>query len=316
MRNLFIVLLLALCFPLFAQQTPESAIYIPYVDGSGSGVEDNSYFTHLLEMETEARNYRVAHNPGEANYSLIGRINPYGTGDFVFQLELVNNNDDSIIVQQEIIYHYYTEVYSLFSILMLTMFSNIPERPREESSPIMFVAQRPPDHWLILGAYGFWTPRIYSANGTSVSFLNFGAGLSAEGCFLNFLSLEAGLEITGDWLLVAGKSNDQYRDVVLETPVFVKYVYNPSGTYFIGPLAGIKTTVSLRRVTRPSAVSWLAGIQYGVRIGPGFVFVEARYSADMGDSRVNTGFSDQEYRRYMLNLGVGYKYGFFPKERK
>ncbi|MCL1921507.1 MAG: porin family protein [Kiritimatiellaeota bacterium] len=316
MRKLFIVLLLALCFPLFAQQTPESAIYIPYVDGSGSGVEDNSYFTHLLEMETEARNYRAVRNPAEANYSLVGRINPYGTGDFVFQLELVNNKNDSIIVQQEIIYHYYTEVHSLFPILMLTMFSNIPERPREEPSPMLFVAQRPQDHWLVLGAYGFWSPRIYSANGTSVSFLNFGAGLSAEGHFLDFLSLEAGVEITNDWLLIAGRSNDEYHDFILETPVFIKYVYNPSGNYFIGPFAGIKTTVSLRGATKPSLFSWLAGLQYGVRIGPGFVFVEARYSADLGNSRAKIGFSDQEYKRYMLNLGVGYKYGFFPRERK
>ena len=314
MRKLCIILLLVLCFPLFAQQTPESAIYIPYVEGSGSGVEDNSYFLHLLETETLARNYRAVQNREEANYSLIGRINPHGNGDFIFQLELVNNNDDSIIVRQDVIYHYYTEAYSLFSILMLTMFSNIPERPRED--PMLFFIQRPQDHWLILGAYGFWTPRIYSDNDTSVCFLNFGAGLSAEWYFLNFLSFETGVEFTSDWLLIAGKSNDEYHDFILETPIFLKYVYNPSGTFFIGPLAGIKTTVSLRKITRPSAVSWLAGLQYGVRIGPGFVFVEARYSADTGNSRVNAGFSDQKYRRHMLNIGVGYKYGFFPKERK
>ena len=331
MRKLFVVLLLALCFPLFAQQNPDSAIYIPYVEGSGSGVEDNSYFTHLLEVETAARNYRAVKNPAAANYSLIGRISPYRNENFVFQLELVKNNDGSIIVQQEIIYRYFNEVHSLFPVLMLTMFSNIPERPREDPAQAPFiqvvtlpppppapavVPPRPPDHWLVLGAYGFLAPRIYTNDGTSVYFLNFGAGLTAEARFLSFLSLEAGAEITSDWILFSGESTDDFRDYVLEIPVFLKYIYNPSGSFFVGPYGGGKTTISLMGATRPPAFSWLAGFQYGTRVGPGFVFLDARYSADLGNSSVNNGFTDLEYMRYMIHIGVGYKYGFFPKERK
>ena len=313
MRKLCIVLLLALCSPLFAQQNPESTIYIPDVEGIGSGVEDNSYFTHLLERETMARNYRPVKKPGEANYSLVGTIGPHGNGNFVFQLSLVNNSDGNAIVQQQIIYRYFNEVHSLFPVLMLTMFSNLPERSRDESGVGMEIHQ---DYWLFLGAYGFWAPRIYTDNGTSVYFLNFGAGLSAEGHFLSFLSLEAGVEITSDWILIAGGTSDDYRDIVLEIPFFVKYVFSPTGSSFIGPFAGAKTTIPLRGVTSPPAISWLAGFQYGTRVGPGFVFVEARYSADTGYSSVNNGFTEQEYMRYMFNIGVGYKFGFFPKERK
>ena len=315
MRKICIVLLLALCFPLFAQQYSKSAIYIPYVEGSGSGVEDNSYFARLLEVEAVSRNYKIARDPQEAYYSLVGRINPHSNGNFVFQLDLVNNVTGSLIVQQEIIYRLFNEVHSLFPVLMLTMFSNIPEQPREEQKPVGTGRQQ--DYWLVLGAYGFWAPRIYNNNDdTSINFLNLGAGLSAEGRILDFLSLEAGLEFTGDWILIVGHSKDEFRDFVMEIPFFIKYIHYPSDTSFIGPFAGVKTTISLRGVTSPYALSWLAGLQYGTRVGPGFVFVEGRYSADFGDSSVNTGSVDQGYMRYMFNIGVGYKYGFFPKGQK
>jgi hypothetical protein len=56
--------------------------------------------------------------------------------------------------------------------------------------------------------------------------------------------------------------------------------------------------------------SWLAGIQYGVKAGPGALFIDARFAMDIGESAVEEPPGQyMAFQRYIIHLGLGYKYG-------
>ena len=60
-------------------------------------------------------------------------------------------------------------------------------------------------------------------------------------------------------------------------------------------------------------LGWTAGVTFGNRIGPGYVYIDLRWSADLSDT-VKKGPPETEgYRRSMLSLCVGYEAGFFRK---
>jgi len=61
----------------------------------------------------------------------------------------------------------------------------------------------------------------------------------------------------------------------------------------------------------------LAGFQYGIKLGPGVLFIDPRFSIDMGKSSLNVdpayGINELSFQRYIIHLGIGYKLGFFTK---
>jgi len=114
---------------------------------------------------------------------------------------------------------------------------------------------------------------------------------------------------------VVAKAEESYSNVLLEIPVLLKFVLKPGDIFVLQPYAGVHFNIPFGKTTVPPAVSWLAGFQYGVKAGPGVVFIDARFSMDIGESAMEADPSvkDITFQRYVLHLGVGYKLGFFTK---
>jgi hypothetical protein len=90
------------------------------------------------------------------------------------------------------------------------------------------------------------------------------------------------------------------------------------GGYVLVPLGPIKTNSS---VEDEDSFSWsvspplglLGGLNVGFPLGPGMIFADIRYAADLGEPELDGGDGIHAYRRHMGSLSIGYEFGFFKK---
>jgi len=224
--------------------------------------------------------------------------------EFIFYLALVNNRTDQSIGEQYLIYKVTDNTVSrIVSVMVENLLSLIPQNLESIASNDFR------DKWLFLDASVLWAPRLYTSKSQSISWLNFGAAVTAEFHFTNFLSLGAGVQLTQDWVVV-DKDVEEYQDLLLEIPFTIRYVIKPGNDLMIEPYTGIYANISLLNETKPSAFSWLLGCQIGIDMGPGMLVIDPRFAMDFYESSLNTSLG---YRRYLLQFGLGYKFGFFKK---
>jgi len=171
-----------------------------------------------------------------------------------------------------------------------------------------------------LGAGVFWDPRLYYGSMPEINLLNFSFGFSLEFHFfryaneklefLKYLSLGTGMEFASDWIVVSPRLNDDYRNTIMQIPLTLYGVFKPGTDLLLEPYLGILFNIPLLPETTPSLLSWQAGFQYGIKAGQGIFYWDIRYSMDFGKSGINANRpgGDREYDRYMLYLGIGYKY--------
>ncbi|MCL2179831.1 MAG: porin family protein [Treponema sp.] len=224
---------------------------------------------------------------------------PPGRSEFVFELELLDSGSNEVIGNQYIIYQGVDgSVSDFLSIMVYNMLAGIPDI--EE-----VVDWR--DKWLFLETSALWTPRLYSGVTQSINWMNFGVRLALEFHFLDFLSIDLGMQFVQDWVLT---STSGYRDLTLEVPLTLKFVFKPSDHFVISPYGGAVFNYSLMGTTEPSMFSWLAGLQFGVRAGPGMIVIDPRFAVDFFHSVIGGSIN---YDRYSIQIGVGYKFGFISR---
>jgi len=312
MRKNILVLALLFCggFSLAAQSRLDASIYITPVTGSGSKPEDNSLFYKQLVLElSEHNNFLLAKTQNASDYSLVGSLARYfsgGGGQFVFHLELRNSKTGEIKVEGDLLYAAPDDVIQQVETLVSAMLNTIPEDTGID------------DEWrnklLYLGAALTWAPRIYDLGKDTLGYSGDPYySFSFEYHFFNFLSLETGIELAVDGLKL---SNGVYRDTVIEIPLLLKYVIKPGAYFMLEPYTGLYFNISPRKTTNPYPAAWLLGFQYGVKAGPGAVFIDARFARDFGKSRVGTGAATTYYQRNLIYFGLGYKYGLLKREGK
>jgi len=332
MRKNILVLALLLCggFSLAAQSRPDASIYVTPVTGTGSRPEDNSAFYKQLVLELTGQGFNLAKTQKGADYSLIGSLTPYTgwEGQFVLHLELRDNKTGEMKVEGELLYEAPDDVKQQFPVLVTALLYTIPpETVPAAAIPVEPIpaAAIPVDtipvetgkndewrnKWLYLGLAATWTPRFYIVGGNSKYYGDPHGGFSAEFHFLNFLSFETGVELAADW---PEKIYD--IDTMIEIPFLLKFVIKPNAYFMLEPYAGAYFNISLRKTTVPSLFSWLAGFQYGVKVGPGAVFLDGRFAMDIGDTKVWAGNNPIPYKRYLFHIGLGYKYGLFQRNIK
>ena len=223
--------------------------------------------------------------------------------EFLFYLALLDNITGNIIAQQEIIYLFTdSSVDILLSVIVYNMLSSIPD-------VVEYYDWR--DKWFFVNASLLWSPRIYRGDYQSVSIGNVGIGLSAESQFFSFMALRMGVELIQDWVVVSETTGEAYRDMILEIPLALKLVFKLSENYMLEPYAGLTYNFSLQGITNPFIISWMGGLQLCVQAGPGMITIDPRISIDMEHSQIMSTL--QEYHRFVLHIGMGYKIGFFPK---
>jgi hypothetical protein len=228
---------------------------------------------------------------------------------------------DETMVELELLYETVDEIVGLFPDVVSILVFGIPEGAGEKDDLDSIVPEDTGrkdewrNKWLYLGASAVWTPRIYVGKDNSSTYLgSFGAGLSAELHFLNFMSFETGVKLASDWVATSQNAAGYYQDLLLEIPLLIKFVLKP-GTYFmIEPYVGAQLNIPFFNITRPPLISLLAGLQYGVEAGPGALFIDGRFAMDFGYSTVGDPGRNAFYHRYIIHLGLGYKFGLFQKK--
>jgi hypothetical protein len=272
-------------------------------------------------MEAGARGYAVVEAEKGSDYQLVGALSqeevppPDAVEGEVYpmlnklHLALVDNSDQHIVAEQDLYYEILEETYEILPLLVFNMVANIPlSKVRDDD------AWR--NKWVYITAGVFWSPRLYFGAARASNPVQFGAGLAVELQFLNFMSVEAGIEYSEDYVGIDESVN--FKSAVLTVPVLLKFPLKPGYHFMIEPYGGITINTSSNTETQPPLLAWCVGINYGIRAGGGAVFIDARFAADLGESYVDrkTYPGVQPYQRYIINVGVGYKYGFFLRPPK
>ena len=336
-KKILLVILFFTGFSLSAQNFREYKIFVPAVDGQGT-IGENAFFYKQLAYEVVNLGHTIVRDRRDSDFILKGAVIPYTEdmnnenavkqvvnsrgmvftvpdnravpslmpGEFIFSLELLDRYSKEILAQQKIIYMFIDQsVTDLLSITIYNMLSSLPAL--EKSADWR-------DKWLYLNTNFLWNPRIYDGTVRSINIANIGFGLSAEFHFHNFISAEIGADITQDWLVYSDVDGDVYRDLILELPLMVKFVLKPLEFYMLEAYGGVQFNFSLMSVTQPYFIAWLTGIQIGLRAGPGLIIIDPRFAKDFAPSSIEGRL--QEYSRNMIRIGVGYKFGFFPKKKR
>jgi hypothetical protein len=321
-------LLLVTAFPLAGQT---KSIYVPPVTGTGSGPEDNAYVRSLLVAEVRAQSFVLAQTRPDADFVLMGTIidremyysynfGVYADDDtdfdfggmYVLHLVLQDNRSGEIEVEQDLLYNIQADIDTFFPVVSFYIFSRITT----DKDKTLKQTETEDDLWRnkrwYFSAGAFWTPRFYVAKGQSVFWGNFGFGLSAEYRILNFLSVESGFGMAPEWVRYT-EAGIEDRDLLLEIPLSVKFVIRPSSYSMLEPYAGMHFNIPLMGNSKVPLASWRLGLQYCVKAGPGTIFLDTRFAADLGTPVVEKKIGNEtvnfEYQRYTVYTGIGYKLG-------
>ena len=309
----YIVCLLLLCpfFSLYAQSNG-AAIYVPPVTGTGSKLEDNEIFYKQLVSEVTYQQFNLEKTKNDAEFSLAGTISalpgntPSGVKQYVLRLALRDNTTNKLRANGDLVYGSPEDLKDLLPNLVYTLLHTIPESAGKDNWR---------NKWLFAGVGAFWTPRVYTTESASMHIGSFGGGIFAEYHFLDFLSVGAGFELASDLIKVAPNTDENYSNVLLEIPVLVKFVVKPGDYFLLEPYTGFHFNIPFGKATLPPVISWLIGFQYGVKAGSGVLFIDPRFSIDIGESGMDpdSPFKNISFQRYIIHFGIGYKLGFFTK---
>jgi hypothetical protein len=197
--------------------------------------------------------------------------------------------------------------------------------------------------WLYLGlrvgpSLRFYTPSgdtPYTGGDTHAVSLD--TALQANVQALPFLSIQGEMIFTWDdastWAYLQNPDGEtsrytqDYHSFSLQLPLLAKLDFYPGkfrvspflGFYYFSPLGEIENTNS--RTGEKQSWSYsvspplglLGGLNGAVKLGPGIIFADLRYAADLGESEGPGG--EGLYRRSMLSLSLGYEFGFLTKKK-
>jgi hypothetical protein len=327
------LLLFVAAFPLYAQTSADLTMFIPPVTGTGGSPGDNDFFTNILNREMKSWNFILTETPAEANFALVGTLVPASGGGTTLFLDLQDKNGMTMYGQE---LHYTTleEANTYLYAVLLFMLSGVfvfqVTDIIDQVEPVIDLTD--PDAWRnkdwYFGAGAFWNPRFYNGLTSSGHLLNFALGLSAEyhlqkhsggnRDFLKYAAVGTGLELASDWVVATFHPRDYYRNTILQIPLLLNFVIKPGNKFMHAPYAGVIFNIPFFPDTAPFPVSWATGFQFGYKTGPGIAFAEARYSMDFGKSGLNRNrpTDTRQYDRFIIQIGVGYKYGFFPRSNE
>jgi len=213
---------------------------------------------------------------------------------FFFNLELVDKAGE-VIDEQRLI-------YNVANASINDSLSNIVYALLSRLEDVEIIGK-----WLFLEASAIWSPRNYSS--TELNLQNFGCRVSMDFNFADSVGLSLGAQFVTDTVYEGGI---EYSDYMLEVPVALKFLFKPSEKYTLEPCIGLSLNYSLLNAIEPSPFMWFAGLQYGAVVGNAIVVIDQRFSMDFTPSKVG----GQEYQRFMLQVAIGFKYGFFPKSSR
>jgi hypothetical protein len=197
-------------------------------------------------------------------------------------------------------------------------------------------------HWLHLGlragpSLGIYIPGDDTAFTGGDSYgASLNAALQATVEIVPLFSVQAEAVFTWDhgslWqyeFLNNDLSSYQYtfKSLSLQFPLLAKLNFYP-GKFRVSPFLGAYAILSLGEMEtddhgRQTSYDYsyspplglLGGVSAEFPLGPGFIFADLRYSADLGSPDLQDG-DVETYTRHTATLSVGYEFGFFKKRQK
>ncbi|MDR0731221.1 MAG: hypothetical protein LBF63_06090 [Treponema sp.] len=200
-------------------------------------------------------------------------------------------------------------------------------------------------HWLYLGlrtgpSFRFYTPAgdtPYTGGDTFAPSLDL--AVQANVRLLSFLSVQGEIIFTWDnascWAYYRRTPSEttrytrDYTSFSLQIPLTVqadlypgKFKVSPFfGFYLLAPLGDMQAADSLGSGEHSYSYAYspplglLGGLNVAYKLGPGLLFGDFRYNADLGEARPDRG-EIQQYRRSMVSFTLGYQWGFVTKKGK
>ena len=287
------------------------------VTGGHQPEGDIIYFYDSTDEDNDLRPFTMAGNED---------LQP-AQGKHIFSLELINRKTKAVIDRQYILFFGTNESMSelmsiiTFNMLLILSSDGTPQgerRVQPQSVPTGgSKREKKPygalDSWLFFESNLLWSPQFDYSGGDTLdwdfdpddfNWVNIGVGLTLEFHFLRFMALEIGAQFLQD--TSGGVEN---RDLIAEFPAALKLVFKPFHLMMIEPYGGVSYSLSLLETTTPSALSYFAGLQFGFKAGSGLFVIDPRVSLDFSHTQLGA----IEAKRYMAQIGIGYKTGLFRK---
>ncbi|MDR2478725.1 MAG: hypothetical protein LBD48_05365 [Treponema sp.] len=340
MKRLFIpALILLLGLPLFAQTGQAITFFFPPVTGEGAGPDDPAAFTAMTIRELKSRGYILTENELDADFLLSGVLFPYGAvyedptgqgepeeGFYAFRVTLRDGHSSYLLSEQDMLYKDIAEVNDYISLLIFNVLAYVPILPVVTQAPKKPVERVSPaplwtndswrNKWLYAGVLANWAPRFYSNKNSASAAANFGFSFLGEVHFYEHLALETGFEYGEDQAIAPG-------DIVVKTfslgfPLLLKGVFKPGLYYMVEPYGGILINAPLSGVIKLPFAALAAGVQMGTRAGLGALILDFRFAMDLGRTELDAEYDVPalDFQRTMLKLGIGYKMGFFDRNKE
>jgi hypothetical protein len=279
----------------------------------------------------------------DAPYALTGEITSGDDGDHVrmYLWEMANNR---LLFSDELVALDKDQFQGTLPSMLEWLFSWIgdPAQAAESGGPAAGspgAGTRVDDKWLYLGlragpAFGFYA-RAEGTPFTEQAVTNFGnlnAAFQASVQLLSFLSVQTEVVFATDfapfrWLDKTDPTQISLRGNALSSyslmiPLLLKYTYRQpryygaafAGLYAAMPLGEMETKSGNFKYSLDTPAGYVLGIGTGMRAGPGFLFLDIRWSADLGQTCDNKG--DPLYKRSMVSIGIGYELGLINKKPK
>jgi hypothetical protein len=214
----------------------------------------------------------------------------------------------------------------------------------ERESPQTAVEKNGLDaQWLYLGVRTGPSLRFYTPSGAApytggdTSGLSLDAALQLNLRVLSFLSIQGEAVFTWDKAsLWAYRQSDGEIDrysidvssLSIQFPILIQLNFYP-GRFRVSPFFGPFFSVPLGNITVTNLpdgsehsyaysysppVGLLGGLNGAMQFGPGAIFADLRYAADLGEPEAKEG-DMPTYRRSMASLTLGYELGFFNRKR-
>jgi len=226
---------------------------------------------------------------------------------YYFILELLDTDTGEPLGRKKILFAVTdASVSKLVSIVVYDLLSNIPEpeTPKRGDSR---------DRWLYFEASVLWMPKIYYDGYEAIDLLGLGMRLVTEVRFIDFMSLGVGAQVTQEHISV---NELDLTELMLDIPISLKWVFKIDENFALEPYAGISLNNSFGNKIEPSKYSWFAGFQFGIKdkTETGMFVIDPRFIMDFSDSFLPE--KNMKYKRYCIQLALGYKLGAFQKKTK
>ncbi|MDR3171897.1 MAG: bacterial Ig-like domain-containing protein [Treponema sp.] len=186
--------------------------------------------------------------------------------------------------------------------------------------------------WLYFGARAGISPRFYKLSDdisgeVESPGISFEAGAHFALQIIRPLAVQIEVLYTADKVKYSGDGYEaSFESHSLMFPALLKLTFRPGnfliaafgGAYFTLPLGELKTTSTGDEagsfdVSIP--IGLIGGLNFGLKLGPGVLFLDARYARELGNTSIDDGKGHLAiYSRGMMSFTLGYEIGIITRK--